>query len=300
MSAPGNGVGFKVALKSLGIGAALLGTTGSVGAADASSAPIKFSQEQREFYEKQIQPVLADNCFKCHSHQAEKIKGSLVLDSREGALKGGETGPAIVPGDAEKSLLIRAVRHVDEDLQMPPKRQVPEAQIALLTEWVKMGAPYGDGSSVEGRGSSPEPKGRRPTTEDRAWWSYQPLRKVQVPAVKDSGWSRNPIDKFVFARLKTEGMPPAPEADKAALIRRVYFDLIGLPPTAEEVEKFVADKSPDAYEKIVAGLLASPRYGEKWARHWLDLVRYAESDGYKADTFRPNAWRYRDYVIRSL
>src|SRR6266496_580477 len=161
MSVPGYGVGFGVALKSLGIGVVLLGGPDLARAADASSASPKVPREQNEFYEKQIQPILAENCFKCHSHQAEKIKGSLVLDSRDGALKGGETGPAILPGDPEKSLLIRAVRHVDEDLQMPPKKKLSEAQIALLTEWIKMGAPYGEGSRIEGQGPSAEPKGRR-------------------------------------------------------------------------------------------------------------------------------------------
>ena len=155
MPVPGNSVGLRVALKSLGIGALLLGGIGLGRAADASSAPVKLSAAQIEFYEKQIQPILAENCFKCHSHQADKIKGSLVLDSREGALKGGETGPAIQPGDPEKSLLIGAVRHLDEDLQMPPKKKLPETQIALLTEWVKMGAPYPEvrDQRAEGRGS---------------------------------------------------------------------------------------------------------------------------------------------------
>ncbi len=287
---------LKTALKWLGTGAMLLAATDRAGAVEATGVPIHFSRQQMEFYEKQVRPILADNCFKCHSHQAEKIKGSLVLDSREGALTGGDTGPAVQPGDPEKSLLILAVRHVDKDLQMPPKKKLADAQVAVLAEWVKMGAPYLE----SGTAAAGVAKGKRPTTQDRNWWSYQPVRQIKVPDVKDEGWSRNAIDKFVFAKLRDEGLAPAPEADKPALLRRLYFDLIGLPPSAEEVARFVSDPSPNAYERIVDNLLANPQYGEKWARLWLDLVRYAESDGYKLDGFRPNAWRYRDYVVRSF
>src|SRR5436190_1957331 len=239
---------------------------------------VHFSSQQIEFFQKQVQPVLADNCFKCHSHQADKSKGSLVLDSRQGALKGGESGPAIIPGEPERSLLVRAVRQVDEDLKMPPKKKLADSQIALLVDWIKMGAPYPEPTNV-----ITSAKGRRATTQDRNWWSFQPLKNVQIPEVKDDDWSRNAIDKFILAKLKCEGLMPAPEARKEALIRRVYFDVIGLSPTAEEVEKFVADSSAEAYETLIEGLLQKPQYGEKWARHWLDLVRYAESDGYKSD-----------------
>ncbi len=280
----------------LGIGAVVLAPWGVVHGADANGVPGKFSRAQVEFYQNKIRPILAENCYKCHSHEADKIKGGFVLDSREGLLNGGEDGPVITPGDPEKSLLIKAVRHEVEDLQMPPKKKLPDEQIALLFEWVKMGAPYSETSAAAGT----TPKSRKITHEDRRWWSFQPVRELKLPEVKDGGWSRNGIDKFILARLQTEGLRPAPEADKRTLVRRAYFDLIGLPPGAEEVERFVADQAPDAYEKLIDGLLCSPQYGEKWARHWLDLVRYAESDGFKADSFRPNAWRYRDYVIRSF
>jgi hypothetical protein len=193
-------------------------------------------------------------------------------------------------------LLIKAVRHVDEDLQMPPKKKLADADIAMLTEWVKLGAPYGETQIT----SASTQKGRRSTAEDRNWWSFQPVRKVAVPEVKDNGWLRNPIDRFIFAKLNAEGLTPSPAAQPRALIRRVYFDLVGLPPSADDVERFVADPSPGAYERVIEKLLQSPQYGEKWARHWLDLVRYAESDGYKSDSFRPKVWRYRDYVIRSF
>ena len=296
MLARSNAVDFKVALKWLSLAIVLLGAADLLFGADTVAISPRFSREQLDFYEKQVRPILADNCFKCHSHQAEKIKGSLVLDSRDGLLKGGDTGPAIVPGEPDISLLIRAVRHVDEDLQMPPKKQLPAAQIDVLAEWIKMGAPCPETSNA----FAAMPKGRRATTSDTNWWSFQPLRDVKVPEVADRGWSRSAIDKFIFAKLNSKGLTPSPEAERSTLIRRVYFDLIGLPPSAAEVEHFLADKSPDAYERLIEDLLSRPQYGEKWARHWLDLVRYAESDGFKSDTFRPNAWRYRDYVIRSF
>ena len=255
-----------------------------------------FSSKQIEFYEKQVQPLLAENCYQCHSHQADKIKGSFVLDSREGLLKGGETGPAIVPGQPEKSLLIKAVRRIEEDLQMPPKKTLAKEQVAILVEWIQMGAPY----SMSNVGAGSSFKSRKITEEDRKWWSFQPVHAVEIPKVNDGGWTRNAIDSFIFAKLQAIGLKPAGEASKPTLIRRAYFDMIGLAPSVEQIERFIADTAPDAYEKMVEELLNNPRYGEKWARHWLDLVRYAESDGYKADGFRPNAWRYRDYVIRSF
>jgi len=293
----------------------------------ADPGSTNFSPQQIEFFEKQVQPILAENCYKCHSHQADKIKGSFVLDSLEGLLKGGETGPAIVPGEPEKSLLIKAVRHTDEDLQMPPKKTLPAEQIATLVEWIKMGAPYStatgllspalsstrlraatarpggegeDSSDPQNAATATRRKGKKITDEDRAWWSFQPVRPVEVPKVNDGGWARNAIDKFISKKLQASGLSPAPEADKRALIRRAYFDVLGLLPSADEVTRFVADTSPGAYAGMIEGLLNNPHYGEKWARHWLDLVRYGESDGYKADGFTPNAWRYRDYGIRSF
>src|SRR6266446_4816476 len=243
--------------------------------ADTNSST--FSAQQIEFYERQVQPILAENCYKCHSHQVDKIKGSFVLDSREGLLKGGETGPAVVPGEPEKSLLIKAVRHIDEDLQMPPKKTLPAEQIAILVEWIKIGAPYSTASAA----TVTRPKTNKITDEDRKWWSFQSVHAVEIPKVNDGGWARNAIDKFIFEKLQPSGLSPAPEADKRALIRRAYFDVLGLPPSAEEVTRFVADNSPGAYGSMVEALLNNPHYGEKWARHWLDLVRYAESDGYK-------------------
>ncbi len=255
--------------------------------------------EDADFFQRQIQPILSENCYKCHSHTADKIKGGLVLDSLAGALKGGDTAAAIVPGKPEESLLLKAVSYTDPDLQMPPrdKKLAPE-QIAALTVWIKNGAAWPPAPT---RGGAMVTRARGAITDaDRQWWSFQPLREPKIPDAGDGGWARNPVDKFIFARLQPEGLKPSPEAGRAALIRRVTFDLTGLPPSPAEVAAFAADQSPDAYERLVDRLLASPRYGERWARHWLDLVRYAESDGYKSDEYRPNVWPYRDYVIRSL
>ena len=246
------------------------------------------------FFREKVQPILTTHCFKCHSH-GEKMKANLLVDSREALLTGGDTGPAIVPGDPAKSLLIEAIGYKNADMQMPPKgEKLSDAQVATLTEWVKLGAPWPE---VPGQKMKPRPRGKI-TDEDRQWWAFKPVAKVEPPPANP--WCANEIDRFIFAGLNAAKLKPAPIADKTALVRRVYFDLIGLPPKPEEAAAFVADKSPDAYTKLVDKLLASPRHGERWARHWLDLVRYAESDGFRADDYRPNAWRYRDYVIASL
>jgi hypothetical protein len=251
---------------------------------------------QLQFFENRIRPALADNCYKCHSAQAEKIKGGLLLDSRNGVLKGGDTGPAIVPGDPEKSLLIKAVRYTDPDLQMPPKgNKLPDTTIADLVAWIKMGAP--------------DP--REATVAEKTWsdsskthWAWQPLTKPAVPAVKDPTWGKTPIDNFILARLEAKDLKPNPPADKRTLIRRATFDLTGLPPTAEEVDAFLKDDSADAFAKVVDRLLASPHYGERWGRHWLDVARYSDTKGQirrqREDSNYPYAWTYRDYVIRSF
>ena len=263
--------------------------------AEAAVPPSKPSATDLAFYEQTVKPILAGACFECHSHEAKKFKGGLALDSTAAILKGGDTGPALVPGDVEKSLLIKAVRYTDADLQMPPKnKKLSSDQIAALEKWVKLGAPMPDsGAKVAVRGKI--------TEQDRQWWAFVPVRKPVVPAVSGQRSAvSNPIDAFILQRLQAERLSPSPAADRVTLARRVHFDLTGLPPTPFELDQFLADKSPDAYEKLVDKLLASPRYGEKWARSWLDLVRYAESDGYKADDYRQHAWRYRDYVVKSL
>jgi hypothetical protein len=258
-----------------------------------AAAPGQPSPEGLRFYDQEVRPILAASCFKCHSHEAKKAKGGLVVDSLGGLLKGGDTGPAIVPGAPAKSLLIRAVRHVDDDLKMPQGgKKLSDQQIDRLVRWVKMGAPApAADKAVKARGKISD--------EDRAWWAFQPVREPPIPKVTNA-WCRNAIDRFIYAKLTAEGLQPSPQADRMALCRRVTFDVTGLPPTPAEVDAFLADQAPGAYERLVDRLLASPRYGEHWARHWLDLARYAESDGFRADGYRPSAWRYRDYVIRAF
>lgn len=246
-------------------------------------------------------PILEQHCFKCHSHASGKSKGGLMLDSREAILSGGDTGPAVVPGQPEKSLLLKAVSYTDPDLQMPPKDgKLKDADIAALTEWVKAGAPWPEAKQGgEAVGLKRRAKGKI-TDEDRQWWAYQPVQKIKPPHVNWDTLIYNGVDQFIAARLAKEQLTPAPEASRSVLIRRVTFDLTGLPPTPAETAAFVADKSSDAYERLVDRLLASPAYGERMARYWLDLVRYADGDGYRADDYRPDAWRFREYVIRSF
>ena len=225
--------------------------------------------------------ILERRCFKCHSG-AQALSG-LDLRTLVSAAKGGKHGPALVPHQSEKSRLIRMVTGRVKP-QMPPTGALPDAEVRALREWIDAGAPY-PGAAV----------GR---SDDR-WWAFRPVRAPEVPQVRDP-WIKNPIDAFLLARMNEAGVRPNPPADRVTFIRRATFDLHGLPPTPEEVEGFVGDRSPGAYERLIDRLLASPRYGERWARHWLDLARYAESEGFKADETRPNAWRYRDYVIRSF
>lgn len=267
---------------------------GSVIAGEPKTAKASGGSEAEglAFYEEKVKPILAQHCYRCHSHAAKKNKGGLVVDSLAAMLTGGDTGPAVVPGKPDQSLLIQAVRFNDEDLRMPPEQKLADEEIAILTDWVQQGAPAPQGPAVEPRGKF--------TDADRAWWAFQPLTHPPVPQPKNPSWARTEIDRFILDRLEKEGLQPSPEADQRTLIRRLYFDVIGLPPSTAEIEAFLSDSSPNAYEKLVDKLLASPHYGERWARHWLDLVRYAESDGYRLDEYRPTAWRYRDYVIRSL
>ncbi|WP_425616882.1 PSD1 and planctomycete cytochrome C domain-containing protein [Anatilimnocola sp. NA78] len=267
----------------------LAGAGSQAFAADKAPTP-----EQLKFFEEKVRPVLAQNCFKCHGE--EKQKGDLRLDLHQAMLTGGESGPAIVPGKPEESLLLDAVKY--ESLEMPPDGKLSESEIEILTQWVKIGAPWP--KEHGGAGPGLRKVKDKITAADREYWAFQPVRRAPVPAIENDHWSRGVIDRFLLARMQTEKLQPAPEAERSTLIRRLSFDLTGLPPTKTEIEAFLADQSPDAYERLVERLLAKPQHGEQWSRHWLDLVRYAESDGYKQDDYRPDAWRYRDYVIRSL
>ncbi len=235
-----------------------------------------------DFFAEKIEPLLRERCSKCHSHE-EKIKAGLALDSRSGWEQGGDSGPAVVPGKPDQSLLIEMVRWADEDHQMPPKEKLPAEEIALLEEWVKRGAP--DPRQLDG-----------PESDPLDWWSLRPLKKPDVPEAVGS----NPIDAFIQAKLTEKGLQPAREGDRRTLIRRLYLDLHGYLPTPEEVDVFVNDPSSEAYGVLVDELLTSPRYGERWARHWLDVIHFADSHGCEHDVKRPNAWRFRDYVIDRL
>jgi cytochrome c553 len=244
------------------------------------------------FFESKIRPLLADQCFKCHGEK--KQKGELRLDSRESILTGGDQGPAIVSGKPTESLLIKAVRQTG-DLKMPPDKKLSDAQIADLSHWIALGAPWPAADKASAAAPVRRP-GMQITDKDRAHWSFQPVRRPELPRTTEN----NPIDAFVSAKRQAKGLTANPPAEPRELIRRLYYDLTGLPPTPAEVEAFAADPSPAAYERVVDGLLASPYYGEKWGRHWLDLVRYAETNSFERDNAKPNVWRYRDYVIRSL
>lgn len=249
-----------------------------------------------EFFEKKVRPVLVEHCFRCHSAQGKKAKGGLTLDSREALLKGGDNGPALVPGQPEKSKLIEAVLYKNVDLQMPPNSKLADAAVADLTAWVKMGAPWPAG----GPATTIKVESFDLAERKRTHWSWQPIKALEPPAVRARDWPANPVDFFVLAKLEAKGLTPAPDADRRTLLRRVYFDLIGLPPTAEQVDAFLADTKPDALTRVVDSLLDSPHFGERWGRHWLDLVRYGESRGHEFDYVAPNAYQYRDYVIRAL
>ncbi|HTE17871.1 MAG TPA: PSD1 and planctomycete cytochrome C domain-containing protein, partial [Armatimonadota bacterium] len=261
-----------------------------------AGAPAKGTgADANRFFETDVRPILQAKFISCHS--GESAQGGLKLTTRAAVLKGGASGPAVSMAKLADSLFLSAIHYKGK--RMPPQGKLPPAQLDVLTRWVNMGLPW-----PEGPAASLEPQSHhgppQVNAETRKFWAFQPVRRPAVPRVKRQAWVRNPIDAFVLARLEAKGLGPNPTATRAALIRRAYYDLIGLPPTPAEVEQFVADTSPHAWEKLVDRLLASPQYGEKWGRHWLDLVRYAETNSYERDGAKPNAWRYRDYVIRSF
>ena len=250
---------------------------------------VRASEPGIALFENRIRPLLVEHCEECHGEK--KQKGGLRLDSREGWMRGGESGPAIVPGDVAGSPLVKALRHEDPEFRMPPERGLSAEQIAEVERWIAGGA-QDPRTGVKATGMSVE--------EGRRHWAFQPLGPTGGPSVRETAWVKGDIDRFILARLEAEGLSPSSEASREIWIRRVTFDLIGLPPTPEETAAFVGDASVDAWERVVDRLLASPRYGERWARHWLDLARYADTCGFHNDLDRPYAWRYRDYVIRSF
>ena len=263
--------------------------TGSVGFAAVTAA---IAPEQKEFFENKIRPILANSCLECHSAEKGKVKGGLNMDSRDTVLKGGETGPALEPGNAAKSLLIKAVTWED-DLQMPPKKKLTPEEIAALKEWITMGAP------------DPREASKVVVKDKKSHWAFQPITRPTPPSVKNSAWVVNSIDKFVLAKLEEKQMLPAAQADREALLRRAYFDLIGLPPSPRDIDAFRQDISPDAFAKVVDRLLNDPAYGERWARHWMDTARYSDTSGVVgnprfADFRYAYAYSYRDWLINSL
>lgn len=249
------------------------------------------------FFETRIRPVLAERCYSCHSDEAKKLKAGLYLDSRERILSGGDTGPAVVPGKPEQSLLIEAMHYDNVDLQMPPKDRLDTRVVTDFEKWISWGAPWPKG---EEKGAHEKKQGGFDLAKRKAeHWAWQPVTNPPLPANADSEWD-NPIDRFIRAKLDEQNLTPAAAADKRTLIRRLTFDLTGLPPTIAEVDAYLADTTDEAYAKVVDRLLDSPHFGERWARHWLDMMRYAETRGHEFDHAVPNAFRYRDYVIRAF
>lgn len=250
-----------------------------------------------EFFEKKIRPLLVNRCFECHSDQGKGVKGGLHLDSRSGILTGGDSGPALVPEKPVESLLVEAINYGQESAQMPPRGKLPQSEIDLLTDWVRRGAPYPESDAktagIKLRKGIDYEAGKR-------FWSFQPLHRHQQPAVKNPDWCVQPIDSFILASLEQSGLGPSPSADRRTLLRRLSFDLIGLPPTLDELEAFEADTATDAYARQVERLLASPHYGERWGRFWLDIVRYCDTAEPWSIDKAARAWLYRDWVVQAL
>lgn len=271
----------------------LLSAADAVETAHAGLAP-----DQLQFFEKNIRPVLVQHCYKCHSAESDKVKGGLTLDTRQATLLGGESGhPGVTPGNIAQSSIYEAMTWKNDDMQMPPKQKLPDDVIANFKKWIEMGAPDPREAKVANANG-----GKRVIDMDqgRKHWSFQKPVKQTPPEVKTEGWARTDIDKFILAGIEKAGLHPVRDADRPTLIRRIAFDLTGLPPTPDEVKAFVADQSPDAVKRVIDMYLDSERYGERWARHWLDVARYAESSGKEVNVLYPHAWRYRDYVIESF
>jgi hypothetical protein len=263
----------------------------AIGAETAAAKPEKLTAKGVEFFESKIRPVLTQRCYSCHSGQAKEVKGGLLLDTRDGTRKGGESGAAVVPGDVAESLLIQAIKH--ETYEMPPGDKLAENVIADFEEWVRMGAPDPRAGKAAGA--------RRVTlAESRSFWSFRRPVAAPVPAVRDTAWPVSDIDRFLLAKLEAKQLHPVGDADRETLVRRTYFDLIGIPPTPEQIAAFLKDTSPDSYQQLIDRLLESPQFGERWGRHWLDIARYGESTGKERNVPYPFAWRYRDYVIDSF
>ena len=278
-----------ICLLSLLLGAACV-------AAEPAPAEPAFDEASIEFFEKEVRPILTARCLECHGGGDGKKapKGGLRMDARSELIKGGDTGAAIVPGKPGESLLVSAINYGDV-YQMPPKSKLPAKEIATLTKWVERGAPWPKEVAAVGKVKPFDLAARRDEH-----WCWHPIKDHAPPSVTDAAWPTTSVDRFILAKLEAKSLKPAPQADKLVLLRRIYFDLVGLPPSVEELDAFVKDESPQALEHVVDRLLGSVHFGERWGRHWLDLVRYAETRGHEFEPIIPNAWQYRDYVIRAL
>ncbi|MBX3179144.1 MAG: DUF1553 domain-containing protein [Candidatus Hydrogenedentes bacterium] len=267
----------------------------SAGIVAGASSAHGAEDEGRRYFTEKVRPILEANCFPCHGGRPT-VKGEFRLTSREGLLRGAARGPAVDLQNPDASSLLAMISYKDEHHQMPPSGKLAEQDIETLAAWVRLGAPWDPEGADFGVPPAEEEHGPRGGADH---WAYQPLARPEPPAVEPA-WSTNPIDAFIKAKLDEAGLAPAPPSPRGALIRRAYYDLTGLPPSPEAVEAFQRDDSPDAYERLVEELLASPHYGERWARHWLDVAGYAETHGFERDFQKPFMWRYRDYVIRAL
>jgi hypothetical protein len=270
-----------------------LGLLGAASLSRTAFAEDKPTEQQIQFFEQKVRPLLIAKCYECHS-SGKKIEGGLRLDTRAGWTKGGDRGPAVARGKVEESLLIRAVRYKDADLQMPPSGRLSDREIAILEEWVRRGAPDPRDDAAPAAGSGVDLRAAR------NHWAFQPLKATAAPRVSDTQWPLQEVDRFVLAALERNNLRPSTDADRHTWLRRVSLDLTGLPPSPEEIAAFTSDPSEAAWERVVDRLLASPAFGERWARPWLDLVGYADQIGSANNVPAEHAWRYRDYVVRSF
>ena len=250
-----------------------------------------------EHFERKIRPVLIELCYDCHSAAAKEVKGGLCVDTREALRRGGDSGPALVPGNSAESLIIAALKH--DGLAMPPKKKLPASVIADFIAWIDQGA-----FDPRNTPADPTAAGELARTaqyeQRRHWWSLEPLATATIPEVSNTSWPANEIDRFLLSRLEASSLSPSSPADRTVLARRVSFAVTGLPPAPEEVDDFAADSAPDAWERFLDAKLASPHFGERWARHWMDVVRYTDTYGYEWDMPAKGAWRYRDYLVRAF
>ncbi len=285
-------------MKAFTLSISLIALTRLPAADTAESAHAGIPPDQLAFFEKNIRPVLVEHCYKCHSSDSEKVKGGLTLDTKQATLLGGESGhPGVTPGNLSESTVYQAMTWKNDDMEMPPKQKLPDEVIANFKKWIEMGAPDPREQKVANATG-----GKRVIDMDagRQHWAFQKPVKQTPPTVKTEGWAKTDIDRFILADIEKAGLHPVRDADRPTLIRRIAFDLTGLPPTPDEVKTFLADTSPDAVKRVIDMYLDSSHYGEKWARHWLDVARYGESSGKEVNVLYPHAWRYRDYVIESF